>query len=106
MGKGNDSYDPVVHRTLYYERIRRDNQDFLLFQPVYSVTYPGLPSMALEPTDCRMRVQGPDDTDGNSSMSKYKDVNEVREWDAKVAQCRGTEHNIPLTLHAFNGWPR
>jgi len=104
MGKGNDSYDPVVHRTLYFERIRRDDKEFMLFMPAYTVTYPGLGGSVFEPVDCLLRVQGPQDG-SNSSQSKIKDINEVREWVGHISRCQ--ENNpVILTLHSFHGWPR
>lgn len=105
MGIGYDSYDPVVNRVLYFERIKRSDKEFMLFLPAYSVTYPGLSGVIFEPVDCMTRAQN--GTDGSSSSQhRQKDVNEMREWDARAARCQEPNNPLPMTLHSFSGWPR
>ena len=101
-----DPFDPVTHRTLFFEKIQQADKVLLLFLPFYQVAYPGIHGRAFEPVDCLKRRDLGGDA-ANSSKFAKKEINEIIELDPK-ARLFTAEDDTVLQLHAFGGceWPR
>jgi hypothetical protein len=101
-----DPFDPVQHRTMFYEKIQQADKTFIRFLPFYMVQYPNMHGKMFEPVDCLKRKQLGGDA-SNSSAYAMKEINEIIEYDPK-SKIFYAEDAPDTTLHAFGGceWPR
>lgn len=103
MGTWNPG-DPVVHRTLFYERVRQGDKELVRFLPFYLVRYPGMSGKVFEPVDCLKRRQMANFS-ANTSAYPKKEIHELREMHgyASLVNCEKSPDGTKMVLHSF-GW--
>ncbi len=96
----------IIHRTLFYEKVKRGGTTFLMFTvPFYVVTAKGDTGNLggqnyLQPVNCLEFTS----FNASAGLKMNTVIHEIREYDVHHLLIDNSREN-PLTLHGFCLWP-
>ena len=95
----------VVHRTDWYEKIKKGEKVSFKWLPFYTVIVEGVLGRCIEPVDCFKRLALSTSETTKASKAGQKEVNDMQEmfWGRQAGLSDEYPGSTDMTLHSF-GW--